>query len=933
MKRFSLLIFLCYLYTNTLFGQIVKGYVYDAAQNEPLTGVNIYYDDKSGTKGTISDINGFYELPVPEGSQILTFSFLGYQTQTLPIVTSRNQSLTQNVYLKVQSNLMDEVVVSVGRYEQKMSDITVSMELLKASDIAKQAPTDLTSVLTTIPGVEVTDRQPSVRGGSGWTYGVGSRCMILVDGMSVLTPGSGEINWNIVPMENVEQVEVLKGASSVLYGSSALNGLINVRTKRPGLDPVTKVNAYMGIYGNPKEESNIWWNRSFWKSDKYPVEPLLRKNVFSGIRNPIYNGIDLSHTRRIGNWDISAGLNAFADEGYRQGNYNKRLRVGGNLTYHNPNVRGLNYGLNANFLTNDYAGFFMWRSPQEVYVQSPLANMGRQANTFYIDPFLNYTNEEKGTTHRFKSRFYRQANEIVSNTTDKSLQEITGNMGFDFGSVPEIINMAQNWQTTLLPSLLPHLPEVMNGDVNGLMGEIGQLGNRFFPNAKPADYVDLISWVMGRTPLPTESSEWASWLQNAQNPIEKKSQGTDHTTSYFLDYQFSKKFEHSLLTVGSTYERVHADSKVTGTHNSDNVAVFAQYDHKLWDRLNFSAGVRLEYYRIDNHYREAETELFGMSIPVKPVFRGGLNYELGEYSFLRASFGQGYRYPSVIEKYILKDIGGMGAFPNARLKAEQGYNAEIGFKQGYQLGNLKGFIDIAGFYTRYKDMIEFRFGLFDKKTFDYMDSLSKLVQLLTNGNGIGIGAQFTNVGRAEIYGVDLSTSGMYDFNPHTRLTYNLGYVYTEPRDMDADQRRAEEEANADLMAMRSKSNDSKYLKYRQKHSVKAILDFEWKRISVGTNLIWKSKTLAADYFIVDERDKRQDNLMDYMRWLLFGDLRQYWKENNTGYFTMDLRLGVKVTKNIRFQGIINNVLNTQYSVRPMDVAAPRTFIMQLGVNF
>ena len=53
---------------------------------------------------------------------------------------------------------------------------------------------------------------------------------------------------------------------------------------------------------------------------------------------------------------------------------------------------------------------------------------------------------------------------------------------------------------------------------------------------------------------------------------------------------------------------------------------------------------------------------------------------------------------------------------------------------------------------------------------------------------------------------------MYEFNRDTRLAYTLGYVYTNPIDMDVDSRNAEEEANDDLMAMRSKSNDSKYLK-------------------------------------------------------------------------------------------------------------------------
>ena len=154
---------------------------------------------------------------------------------------------------------------------------------------------------------------------------------------------------------------------------------------------------------------------------------------------------------------------------------------------------------------------------------------------------------------------------------------------------------------------------------------------------------------------------------------EKSAGGTDHTYSYNLDYQFSKKFEHSQLTVGGTYERIHADSKVTGQHSSDNVATFLQYDHKFIDRLNVSVvfvwsitGSMILPGSGDEDFRGEGSG--------KTCFRGGLNYELGEYSFIRASFGQGYRYPSVTEKFILKDIGGVGAFPNAELKAEQGYN-------------------------------------------------------------------------------------------------------------------------------------------------------------------------------------------------------------------------------------------------------------------
>ena len=126
-----------------------------------------------------------------------------------------------------------------------------------------------------------------------------ARSQILVDGMSTLNPKTGEINWNTVPLENIEQIEVIKGASSVLYGSSALNGIINIRTARPGLTPKTRFSAYIGIYGDAENDEYQWSDKSFWKDDKYSVKPILRGNLLSGIRNPIYEGFDLSHSRRI----------------------------------------------------------------------------------------------------------------------------------------------------------------------------------------------------------------------------------------------------------------------------------------------------------------------------------------------------------------------------------------------------------------------------------------------------------------------------------------------------------------------------------------------------------------------------------------------------------------------------------------------------------
>ena len=936
MKKLYIVTTLLLFLSATAFGQTLKGHVYDAETSEPLPGVNISYKLHS-TQGVITDADGAYSISLPDGGVDLVFSYIGYEDNKFPIVISKHQTQTKDVYMKQGTELLEDVVISAGRFEQKLSNITVSMDLLKAGDIKKQAPTDLTATLKTMPGIDVNDKQPSIRGGAGWTYGVGSRSQILMDGMSILTPGNGEINWNVIPMENVEQVEIIKGASSVLYGSSALNGVINVRTARPGLTPKTHVGAYVGIYGDPANDSYRWSDKTFWKEGKFPVKPLMRSSVLSGVRNPLYEGLDFSHTRRISNFDVSGGMNLFTDEGYREQSFNKRFRLGGNLTYHQPDMgtKILNYGFSANFLSDKFGDFFIWRSPAEAYRPSAFSNMGREENAFYIDPFLNFTNRDKQTSHKIRGRFYYRGDNISRPTAEKSITDILGNMGTDMDA---ITNIANGDYSLLYPIIQPALTGDLQGAVDGAFKALGTI----FPNATTADYSDLIGYVMNHG-LPSGTSDLIPWLSGVINPdrIDKSHQGVDKNFSYYVDYQFNKRWDSGAqITTGGTLEHIRNDSHTTGIHKSDNIAAFFQYDQRFFDRLSVSAGVRAEYYRVDDFYRESDTKIFGTKIPVRPVFRAGLNYQLAEYSFLRASFGQGYRNPSITEKYARKDIGGVGIFPNYNVQAEKGYNTELGLKQGYKIGNLMGFFDVAGFYTQYKNMVEFQFGLFNNSTYAPINSIPDAVNMFMSGGGLGIGAQFHNVSKAQIYGAEVSTNGTYEFNKNARLLYSVGYVYIEPIDADYKERNALEDTYTDPLQMKEKSNNSKYLKYRQKHTVKGMLDFQWKRIDLGVNMAWKSRTLAVDYLMVDERVKPygEKDLMDYVRRILCGEANgetttDYWKRINKPYFTMDLRAGVKVTKEVQFQFIINNLLNKEYSTRPMSVAAPRTFVMQLGIDF
>ena len=242
-KLYTLIILLSLTGFGSSFAQTLKGHIYDARTNEPLVGAAVTYK-LHGNQGAVSNINGEYEIQPPRGVD-LVFSYVGYEDVLMPIVINKREVITKDVYMKESTKLLEEVVVSAGRFEQKLSDVTVSMDVVKAGDICPFRHRQIfLPHSVTLPGVDIVDKQPSMRGGSGWTYGVGARSQILVDGMSMLNPKTGEINWNTVPLENIEQIEVIKGASSVLYGSSALNGIINIRTARPGL---TSENTFQRI--------------------------------------------------------------------------------------------------------------------------------------------------------------------------------------------------------------------------------------------------------------------------------------------------------------------------------------------------------------------------------------------------------------------------------------------------------------------------------------------------------------------------------------------------------------------------------------------------------------------------------------------------------------------------------------------------------------
>jgi iron complex outermembrane receptor protein len=208
---------------------IVRGNVYDFDTKEKLPGATIQLSTNFA-KGTATDIEGHYVLELDTGYHQLICSFVGLKTYTCSVHIAKDVVTENDVYLKSNTKSLETVVVSSGKFDQRIEDITVSMEVLKPKLISGKNTTSIETALEQVPGLSIIDNDPQIRGGSGFTFGVGSRVAILSDGIPLLSGDAGRPEWSYIPVENIEQVEVIKGVSSVLYGSSALNGVVNIRT-------------------------------------------------------------------------------------------------------------------------------------------------------------------------------------------------------------------------------------------------------------------------------------------------------------------------------------------------------------------------------------------------------------------------------------------------------------------------------------------------------------------------------------------------------------------------------------------------------------------------------------------------------------------------------------------------------------------------------
>ncbi len=773
MRLFTLLFLLFSAAFATAQSATLKGQVTDAANDDPLIGVSIATDGW----GTSTNTEGLFTRSIEAGNYRLVFKYTGYADHTETVTLNPGQVLELKVQMGEQTNLLQTATVTAGKFEKPLGEVTVSLEVLKPKLIQSTNTTSIDEVLTKIPGLSVVDGQASIRGGSGFSYGAGTRVLMLLDDIPALQADAGLPQWDDFPVENIGQIEVLKGAASALYGSSAMNGIINLRTGFAKGQPETEVAYFAKTWGNPKDSRKKWWGTDS-----------------SFIEQPFETGMSFVHRQKKGKWDIVLGSYGLIRDSYNKETYSRYARITPNLRYRASDR--LTFGVNANFNVGRSGSFFIWNNDTtgayQPGINSASQTLGRLR--FTIDPTIQYF-DRFGFKHKVMGRyFYTHNNNSDNQSNDSRL--------------------------------------------------------------------------------------------------------------YYGEYQIQRVIGNLVATGGfvGMYNRIDAELYNKAKYQTQNLAGYLQADYKIFNRLNLSAGMRYEQNKLFSpdtiwQLEPGKFEIIpnGLTEETKPVFRVGANYQVGKATYLRTSWGQGYRYPTIAEKFINTNFGGTNLVaPNAKLVSETGYTSEIGIKQGFKVAGWGGYIDLSGFVSEYQNMMEF-----------VLDRVA-----LIPGVGFGSIFQSQNIGTTRVQGTEISIAGQGKLG-NGDLSLLTGYTYLDPTYKTFGKK---EKAS-------SSDSTKNVLKYRFRHQIKFDAAYEIGKISFGAALNYNSFMENIDFLF-------QADLAPPFTIAPFSAVNRY-RKNKKGATVVDLRAAYKVTKHVSISVLCNNLFNTEYSQRPALLDAPRSYTMRL----
>lgn len=369
-------------------GGAVTGQVRAAGSGQPLVGALVRV--RGSLLAATTDSAGRFILRALEpGSRVILAAAVGFSADSLAVEVAAG--VTREVAFSLAASPLElpGLMVTANRRVEELDRAEASVAILPGDAPIQRNVVTLDQALPFVSGVTFNGRDNiDIRGSTGFARGVGSRVLMLLDGHPALSADGGEVIWESLPLLDLDQVEVVKGAYSALYGSNALGGVVNLVTKPVDERPRTAVRVHAGVW-TPQSEYSF--------TDKTLNQ----------------QGISLQHGRRLGGTGIRLALQREGSDGFtengRSGFWAARLKMGSTAAASHP------WDAYAVWSRLDEDEFFTWDDEATPYKVTP-AELGdrsvysqvlaggsftpvaRDQLFIRISPYLNW-NENRNDFH------------------------------------------------------------------------------------------------------------------------------------------------------------------------------------------------------------------------------------------------------------------------------------------------------------------------------------------------------------------------------------------------------------------------------------------------------------------------------------------------------------------------------------------------------
>ncbi len=273
--------------------QDLRGRVIDGSNAGPVSGATILV--RNTPLRAVSGTDGSFAIAgLPDRDVVLTVSARGFRAAEVAVEGRRAEGVDELIVSL--DRLLYEVpgvTVTASKVATRYSDIPVSVAVMNGEELRRRDALTLAEALPFSQGVTFNAGQIDIRGSTGIARGVGSRVLMLLDGHRMLSSASSAIDFAGLPVLDVDQIEIVKGPHSTLWGTNALGGVVNIITKRPPREPETIVRGFYGVYDTPS-----------------------RLTFADGALNR--RGLAVQHSRRLGQVGTTLYVGREESDGFRQ---------------------------------------------------------------------------------------------------------------------------------------------------------------------------------------------------------------------------------------------------------------------------------------------------------------------------------------------------------------------------------------------------------------------------------------------------------------------------------------------------------------------------------------------------------------------------------------------------------------------------------------